>query len=68
VSRCSVRGYQAALCVHVDTQSGGFDGDEANFALQTRVECRAAEAGLVLVRWQERDAVIISIVFAVFKC
>jgi len=50
VSRRSVRGYQAAVCVHVDTQSGCFGGDEADFALQTRVECRAAEAELVLVR------------------
>ena len=34
VSRRSVRGYQAAVCVHVDTQSGCFGGDEADFALQ----------------------------------
>ena len=54
VSRRSVRGYQAAVCVHVDTQSGCFGGDEADFALQTRVECRAAEAELVLVRLRWR--------------
>jgi hypothetical protein len=29
--------------------SGSFGGDEADFAVQTRVECRAVEAGLVLV-------------------
>ena len=33
VSRRSVRGHQAAVCVHVDTQSGCFGGDEADFAL-----------------------------------
>ena len=54
VSRPSVRGYQAAVCVHVDTQSGCFGGDEADCALQTRVECRAAEAELVLVRLRWR--------------
>ena len=58
MSRRSVRGYQAAVCVHVDTQSGCFGGDEADFALQTRVECRAAEAELVLVRlrWRTHEA------------
>jgi hypothetical protein len=49
VSRRSVRGYQAAVCVHVDTQSGCFGAGEADFALQTSVECRAAGAELVLV-------------------
>ena len=49
VSRRSVRGYQAAVCAHVDTQSGCFGGDETNFAFQTRVEC-AVEVELVLVR------------------
>jgi hypothetical protein len=37
VSRRSVRGYQAAVCVHVGTLGGCFGGDEAEFALQTRV-------------------------------
>ena len=50
----SVRGYQAAVCVHVDTQSGCFGGDEVDFALQTRVECHAAESELVLVRLRWR--------------
>ena len=49
-----MRGYKTAVCVHVDTQSGCFGGDEADFALQTRVECRAAEAELVLVRLRWR--------------
>jgi hypothetical protein len=39
VSRRSERGY----CVHINTQRGCFGGDEADFALQTRVECSAAE-------------------------
>jgi hypothetical protein len=43
VTRCHVFGYLAAICVHIDTQSGCFRGDEALFALQSRVECRAAE-------------------------
>ena len=50
MSRRSVRGYPAAVCVQVDTPSGCFFGDEAYFALQTRGECSAAEAELVLVR------------------
>ena len=56
--RPSTRGYQAAVCVHVDTQSSGFCSDEAHFALQTGVECRAAEAELVLVRlrWRTYEA------------
>jgi hypothetical protein len=54
VSRRSVRGHQAAVCVHVHTQSGCFGGDEADFALRTRAECRAAEAELVLVRLRWR--------------
>jgi hypothetical protein len=41
--RCSTRGDQAAVCVHIDTQSSGFGRDEAHFALQTEVECRAAD-------------------------
>ena len=49
-----MRGYQAAVCVLVDTQSGCLGGDEADFALQTRVECRATEAELVLVRLRWR--------------
>jgi hypothetical protein len=42
----------------VDTQSGCFCSDEAYFALQTRVECRAAEAELVLVRlrWRTHES------------
>ena len=54
VTRRSVRGYQAAVCAHVDTQSGCFGGDEVDFALQTRVECHAAESELVLVRLRWR--------------
>ena len=45
-----MRGYQTAVCVHADTQSSCFGSDEAVFALQTKIECRAAEAELVLVR------------------
>ena len=47
----SVRGYQAAVCVHVDTQSGCFHGEEAQalFALQFGVEYHASEAERVLV-------------------
>jgi hypothetical protein len=59
VSRRSVRGDQAAACVHVDTQSGCFGGDAADFALRTRVECRAAEAELVrfvYYRWMNMKA------------
>ena len=51
-SRRSARGDQAAVCVHIDTQSSGFGSDEAHFALQTGVECRAAEATLFLVSEQ----------------
>ena len=50
-----ISGYHAAVCVHVDTQSGCFGGDVADFALQTRVECRVAEAELVLVRLRWRN-------------
>jgi hypothetical protein len=49
--RRSTRDDQAAVCAHIDTQSSGFGSDEAHFALQTGVECRAAEAELVLVRF-----------------
>ena len=42
------------LSIHVDTQSGCFCSDEAYCALQTREECRAAEAKLVLVRLRWR--------------
>ena len=61
VSRRSVRGFQASVCVHVDTHSGCFDSDEADFALQTRVECRAAEAELVLVRlrWRTHEGEVV---------
>ena len=52
--RRSTRGYQATVCVHIVTQSSGFCGDEAYFALQTGVKCRAAEAELVLVRLRWR--------------
>jgi hypothetical protein len=40
---------------HVDTQIGCCCGDEADFALQTRVEARAVEAELVLAGqgWRE---------------
>jgi hypothetical protein len=37
--RRSTRGDQAAVCVHIDTQSSGFGSDEAHFALQSGVEC-----------------------------
>jgi hypothetical protein len=30
-----VGGKQAAVCAHVNTQGGGFRGDEAYFALQS---------------------------------
>ena len=53
-SRRSTRGDQAAVCVHIDTQSSGFGSDEAHFALQTGVECRAAEYELLLVRLRWR--------------
>ena len=48
-------------CVHIDMQSSGLHGDEAyfvHFALQNGVECRAAEAELVLVRlrWRTHEA------------
>ena len=33
--RRSTRGDQAAVCVHIDTQSSGSGSDEAHFALQT---------------------------------
>ena len=45
-----MEGYQAAVCVHVDTQSGCFCGDEAYFALETGVDCHTAEAKMILVR------------------
>jgi hypothetical protein len=41
----STRGDRATVCVHGDTQSSGFGSDEAHFALQTGVECRAARGG-----------------------
>ena len=52
-----MQGYQAAVCVHIDTQSSGFCGDEANFAVQTGVECRAAEHKMCLVglRWRTHE-------------
>jgi hypothetical protein len=43
VERRSVGGYKAAVCVHVDTQSGCLGGDEADCALQTRAECRVSK-------------------------
>ena len=60
-SRRSTRGDQAAVCVHIDTQSSGFDSDEAHFALQTGVECRAAEEELILVwlRWRTHEGEVV---------
>ena len=60
-SRRSTRGDQAAVCVHIDTQSSGFGSDEAHFALQTGVECRAAEAEHVRgrMRWHPREAEVV---------
>ena len=59
--RRSTRGYQATVCVHIVTQSSGFCGDEAYFALQTGVKCRAAEAELVLVRlrWRTHEGEVV---------
>ena len=59
--RRSTRGYQAAVCFHIDTQSSGFGSDEAHFALQTEVECRAAEAELVLgrLRWRNHEGELV---------
>ena len=37
VSRRSVRGYQTAVCVDVDTQGGCFGGDEAERG--RRIDC-----------------------------
>ena len=59
-SRRSTRGDQTAVCVHIDTQSSGFPGsDEAHFALQTGVECRAAEhkvwTVVVRLRWRTHE-------------
>jgi CelD/BcsL family acetyltransferase involved in cellulose biosynthesis len=61
VPRRSTRAYQAAVRVHIDTQSSGFCSDEAHFALQTGVECRAAEAELVLVRlrWRTHEGEVV---------
>ena len=60
-SRRSTRGDQAAVCVHTDTQSSGFGSDEAHFALQTGVECRAAEEELILVwlRWRTHEGEVV---------
>ena len=44
--RSSTRGDQAAVCVHIDTQSSGFGSDDAHFALQTEVECRQVQVAL----------------------
>ena len=59
--RRSTRGDQAAVCVHIDTQSSGFCGDEAYFALQTGVECCAAEEELILVwlRWHTHEGEVV---------
>ena len=56
-----MRGYQTAVCVHADTQSSCFGSDEAVFALQTKIECRAAEAELVLVRlrWRTHEGEVV---------
>ena len=61
VPGCTVGGKQAAVCVHVDTQSGGFRGDEFYFALQSGVECRAAEAEQVLfcLRWHSHEVEVV---------
>ena len=45
-SRRSTRGDQAAVCVHIDTQSSGFGSDEAPLLFKLGVECRAAERGV----------------------
>ena len=60
-SRRSTRGDQAAVCVHIDTQSSGFGSDEAHFSLQTGVECRAAEEELILVwlRWRIHEGEVV---------
>ena len=60
-SRRSTRGDQAAVCVHIDTQSSGFGSDEAYFALQTGVECRAAEneGSLIWLRWLTHEGEVI---------
>ena len=49
------------MCVHIDTQSGGFGSDEAHFALQTGVECRAAEHKMCLVRlrWRTHEGEVV---------
>ena len=59
--RRSTRGDQAAVCVHIDTQSSGFGSDEAHFALQTGVECRAAEHKMCLVglRWRTHEGEVV---------
>ena len=59
--RRSTRGDQAAVCVDIDTQSCGFGSDEAHFALQTGVKCRAAEEELILVwlRWHTHEGEVV---------
>ena len=59
--RRSTQGDQAAVCVHIDTQSSGFGSDEAHFALQTGVECRTAEEELILVwmRWRTHEGEVV---------
>ena len=59
--RRSTQGDQAAVCVHIDTQSSGFGSDEAHFALQTGVEFRAAEEELILVwlRWRTHEGEVV---------
>jgi hypothetical protein len=59
--RRGTRGNQAAVCVHIDTQSSGFGSDEAYFALQTGVECRAAEEELILVwlSWRTHEGEVL---------
>ena len=42
-SRRSARGDQAAVCVHIDTQSGGFGSDEAHLSTEMGLEEEKAE-------------------------
>ena len=60
-SRRSTRGDQAAVCVHIDTLSSGLGSDEAHFALQTGVECRAAEneGSLIGLRWLNHEGEVV---------
>ena len=46
VSRRSARGYRAAVCVHFDTQSGCFYGDEGYFETFVWLSVRPAVCGM----------------------